>query len=414
MRSNHLDTGPTWRWRLRLLPRVLLAVAAIVAADLLFVAGFAWFVGSVGPTLSLLGLAAVAALGGELDRAVDFLAAIGEAVDPTALVVPRAWILVGGAALVVAQGAFGYRRALDADGVQRLTADDRPELRTTLTRLAVAADVPSPDLAVVDHDRPNSFTVGRPGAATVVLTTGLLDRLDDRELRAVLAHEVAHLVHRDVTVTTVASAVVPLTDAAIDGVPALLAALQERIDRAGERLRERLAPTDGRFAADRRLAPVAALAAFIAVAVALLTTLHRAPVRALAYAATIVVVYRPVARVPQLPLEAATAVAVGVLSRARELAADRTAAQLTGDPAALASALRTVHDDARPDLRLRSASQALCIAPNEFARGWTPLDAIPAGRSRSSDRKPVLLVASHPPAEERLERLRGMVEDPRS
>jgi heat shock protein HtpX len=75
-----------------------------------------------------------------------------------------------------------------------------------LERLAALADVPVPRLAVVDTKTPNAFTVGiTPGRTVVAVTEGLSHALNDRELEAVLAHELTHIANRDASVMTVVS-----------------------------------------------------------------------------------------------------------------------------------------------------------------------------------------------------------------
>jgi Zn-dependent protease with chaperone function len=84
------------------------------------------------------------------------------------------------------------------------------DLQTRLTRLAKQVGVPAPDVVVADAPRPNSYAVGRRGHATVVVTRPLIDALDDGELDAVLAHELAHVANRDATVMTMAVAPIRL------------------------------------------------------------------------------------------------------------------------------------------------------------------------------------------------------------
>jgi len=87
---------------------------------------------------------------------------------------------------------------------------DHPLVRI-VERQAQAAGVPMPRLAVVDDGMPNAFTFGHvPGDARVFVTRGLLERLDERELEAVVAHELGHIRHFDMALMTLASAV-PLT-----------------------------------------------------------------------------------------------------------------------------------------------------------------------------------------------------------
>ena len=81
---------------------------------------------------------------------------------------------------------------------------DHPDLYAAVRRLAQQADVPAPDLKLVDSDVPNAYTVGfAPSSSTIVVTTGLLDTLETDELHAVLAHELAHVTNRDGAVMSV-------------------------------------------------------------------------------------------------------------------------------------------------------------------------------------------------------------------
>jgi heat shock protein HtpX len=117
-------------------------------------------------------------------------------------------------ALVVAVGAlfaqwfFSDRIALYAMHGRVVTPEEAPELHGMIDRLCAIADMPKPTVAVADSDVPNAFATGRtPARAVVCATTGLMRRLDERELEGVLAHELSHVAHRDVTVMTVASVV---------------------------------------------------------------------------------------------------------------------------------------------------------------------------------------------------------------
>jgi len=79
-----------------------------------------------------------------------------------------------------------------------------PELQRLLQRLAQLADLPVPRLAIVETGTPNAFTLRvSPARATVAVTRGLTEALDDRELEAVLAHELSHIANRDAGVLTV-------------------------------------------------------------------------------------------------------------------------------------------------------------------------------------------------------------------
>jgi heat shock protein HtpX len=79
-----------------------------------------------------------------------------------------------------------------------------PELHAIVERLAVAADLPKPEIALDREAQPNSWVIDLPGRPPRLhVTTGLLELLDARELEAVVAHELSHVAHRDATVMTV-------------------------------------------------------------------------------------------------------------------------------------------------------------------------------------------------------------------
>ena len=85
---------------------------------------------------------------------------------------------------------------------------EAPQLHAVIDRLCATANMPKPRVAMADTELPNAFATGRsPDRAVVAVTTGLMRRLDERELEGVLAHELSHVAHRDVTVMTIASVV---------------------------------------------------------------------------------------------------------------------------------------------------------------------------------------------------------------
>jgi heat shock protein HtpX len=87
-----------------------------------------------------------------------------------------------------------------------VTPEQAPRLHAVIDRLCVLADMPKPQVAIADTDVPNAFACGRDKKHSVVCaTSGLMRRLDDPELEAVLAHELSHVAHRDVAVMTIAS-----------------------------------------------------------------------------------------------------------------------------------------------------------------------------------------------------------------
>jgi len=87
-----------------------------------------------------------------------------------------------------------------------VTPEQAPQLHGAVDRLCALADMPKPRVAIATTDIPNAFATGRsPKAAVVCVTTGLLRRLNEPEIEAVLAHELSHVAHRDVAVMTIAS-----------------------------------------------------------------------------------------------------------------------------------------------------------------------------------------------------------------
>jgi heat shock protein HtpX len=87
-----------------------------------------------------------------------------------------------------------------------VSPEQEPELHGIVDRLCALADMPKPRVAVAEVDMPNAFATGRsPKKAVVCATRGIMRRLDEPELEAVLAHEISHVAHRDVAVMTIAS-----------------------------------------------------------------------------------------------------------------------------------------------------------------------------------------------------------------
>ncbi|MFJ8430560.1 zinc metalloprotease HtpX [Kitasatospora sp. NPDC094019] len=228
-------------------------------------------------------------------------------------------VLISGG-LFVAQFWFSDRITERAMGAHRVTPEQYPQLHGAVDRLCALADMPKPRVAVADNDMPNAFATGRnPQNAVVCVTTGLLRRLEPEELEGVLAHELSHVAHRDVAVMTVA------------GFLGVLAGAMTRIAMYGGFM------GGGRNNNDSNAAIAALVIPLVSVAV---------------YAISFLL--------------------TRLLSRYRELAADRAAAQLTGRPSALASALTKVTGQiaAIPtrDLRQSQAYNAFYFAPALSAR----------------------------------------------
>ena len=112
--------------------------------------------------------------------------------------------------IVVGLAFFQYftsdKLALAASGAKVVSEQDAPELHAMIERLCAMADLPKPRVAVIDTDVPNAFATGRsPKHAAVAVTTGLWRRLEPQEVESVLAHELSHIVNRDVLIMTLAS-----------------------------------------------------------------------------------------------------------------------------------------------------------------------------------------------------------------
>ncbi|MBA3852136.1 MAG: zinc metalloprotease HtpX [Chloroflexi bacterium] len=226
------------------------------------------------------------------------------------------FVLIFAGGLLFAQWYFSDRMALYAMHGRVVSPEEAPNLHAMVDRLCALANMPKPQVAIADSDVPNAFATGRsPSRAVVCVTTGVLRRLDARELEGVLSHELSHVAHRDVTVMTVASFV------------GVLAGLLTR-----SVLWSGMMGGGRRRGGDGGGAP--------AVLVILLVSM---------------VVY------------AVSFLLIRALSRYRELSADRAGAFLTGQPSALASALTKISGEMgripSRDLREAEPYNAFFFAP---------------------------------------------------
>ena len=197
-----------------------------------------------------------------------------------------------------------------------VTPQQEPKLHEIVDRLCLLADMKKPRVGVAEIDVPNAFATGRsPSHAVICATRGLMNRLNDEELEAVLAHELSHVAHRDVAVMTIASGV------------GMLAGLVGRMAMWGAMLSGGDRNSNGNNTALLELATwVISIVIYI---IAYLLTMS--------------------------------------LSRYRELSADRSGAILIGKPSVLASALVHITGDMgkipRTDLRHAEAMNAFFFAP---------------------------------------------------
>jgi len=103
---------------------------------------------------------------------------------------------------------FSDKIVLKMYGAQPLSEAEAPELFAMVRRLAQRAGLPMPKVYIMDQDQPNAFATGRnPEHGAVAVTTGIMRILSREELEGVLAHELAHIKHRDILVGTVAATI---------------------------------------------------------------------------------------------------------------------------------------------------------------------------------------------------------------
>ena len=250
-------------------------------------------------------------------------------------------------ALVLALGMnlfawfFSDRLVLRMSGAREVSREEETELHRMVEELSTRAGLPKPRVFLIDAPHANAFATGRnPARAAVAVTRGLLEVLSPREVRGVLAHEIAHVGNRDVLVATVAAGLATAVThlAHVFAFSGLLGGRDEE---------------EGSGAAGLLFALVAPIGA--------------------------------------------TLVQLGI-SRSREYMADETGARLSGDPLALASALEKLHREAEEvPGHAEPATASLYIV--------NPFGAL-GGLTR--------LFSTHPPAEERIRRLRALALETRT
>ena len=232
---------------------------------------------------------------------------------------------------------FSDKIALKMAGAREVSYAEAPELHDMVARLAQASGLPKPRVAVIEADAPNAFATGRnPNNGLVAVTTGIVKILDRRELAAVISHELGHIRNRDILISAIA--------ATFAGAITMLAHLGQFAMIFG-----------GRSDDDEEGGGI--------------------------FGALLMIILAPLA---------ATIIQLAI-SRSREFGADRTGAEVGGDPQALASALE----------KLEAYSRHIPLPVNPAVSHMFIVKPI-TGFSMQS------LFSSHPPTEQRVARLRQM------
>ena len=280
---------------------------------------------------------------------VAFIAAvigIGAATHASDAVIVLFAVIIGGG-FAIGSLFYSDKIALNTARAVEVTPQQAPQLHGIVDRVCALADMPKPRVAISNSPIPNAFATGRNAdKAVLCVTTGLMSRLNNEELEGVIAHELSHVAHKDVQVMTIASFL------------AIVAAVLIRISFYGELFgggggRGRGGNNNG----------------------------NALPILLILMAVSIVVY-------------AISFLLIRLLSRYRELAADRSGALLTGQPSALKSALIKVTGDMAkiPTRDLRAAEPL-----NAFY--FAPAMKLSAGSSLST------IFSTHPSLERRLAEL---------
>jgi heat shock protein HtpX len=246
------------------------------------------------------------------------------------------WLgIIIGLGVFWAQWYFSDTLAMRAMRAREVTPEEEPRLHAIVDRLCAQANMPKPRVAIADTPMPNAFATGRSQKRAVVCaTTGVMQRLDERELEGVMAHELSHVAHRDVTVMTIASVV------------GILAGFLTRMGLWG-----------GMGGRNRDGGPAFAVIILVSIVV---------------YAVSFLL--------------------TRLLSRYRELAADRAGAFLTGQPSHLANALTKI-------------TGQMSQIPQRDLREAEPYNAFFFAPAFTNKVDLASLFSSHPPLEKRLEQL---------
>jgi heat shock protein HtpX len=119
---------------------------------------------------------------------------------------PPVYMMLFVGSFMAIQYFFSDKLVLLSTGAHIVSESEAPQLHGIITRLCAIADLPKPQVAIVQSQIPNAFATGRnQNKAVVAVTTGILDKLSPAELEAVLAHELTHVKNRDMAVMTIAS-----------------------------------------------------------------------------------------------------------------------------------------------------------------------------------------------------------------
>lgn len=115
------------------------------------------------------------------------------------------WVIAGSALYALFQYFAAGALAVASTGAQEIEKKDNPRLYRIVENLAITIGIPTPKVYIIDDPAPNAFATGRdPKHAIVAATTGILDLMDDRELEAVMAHEMGHVQNYDIRVSMIA------------------------------------------------------------------------------------------------------------------------------------------------------------------------------------------------------------------
>jgi len=130
------------------------------------------------------------------------------------------WVIGVAAVYAFIQYFISSKLALAMTGAKEIQKRDNPRLFRIVENLAITLGIPTPKIYIIEDSAPNAFATGRdPKHAVVAATTGLMDIMDDRELEAVMAHEMGHVQNYDIRVSMIAfglvSAIGILADVAI-------------------------------------------------------------------------------------------------------------------------------------------------------------------------------------------------------